>query len=324
MSTASQCRIALVQQAPVYLNLAATVERACEHIQQASDANCDVIVFPETWLPGYPIWLDTAPTAALWDHPPAKQLFRQMVEQSPSVNDAAIVALRSAAVEAGVFVVIGVQEREGGTLYNSMLFIDPAKGEYRVHRKLMPTYTERLVWGRGDGSTLDVNKTPFGNLGGLICWEHWMPLARAALHARGEAIHVAQWPWAKEMHQVASRHYAFEGSCFVIASGAVVARQQLLDDARDAATPGPALELLAQMTADDDDLLLRGGSAVVAPNGDYVVAPVYDNDATLYADLDLGLIAEHRLALDTDGHYSRPDVFSLEVDTRPQRNVTFR
>lgn len=323
MSTARRCRIAIIQQPPVYLNLGASVERACAAIHAASQRGADVIVFPETWLPGYPVWLDAAPGAALWDHAPARALFRHMLESSPAIDDAAIVALRSAAVEAGSYLVMGLQEREGGTLYNSMLFIDPAKGEFSVHRKLVPTYTERLVWGRGDGSMLEVMPTPFGALGGLICWEHWMPLARAAMHARGEALHVAQWPWAKELHQVASRHYAFEGSCFVIAAGTVVGRDEIIDGARSGGCPAAALDLLEQMPPGEHAFMLRGGSAVIGPDGQYVVGPVYDEAGTIYVDIDPGVAAEARLALDTDGHYARPDVFTLSVDTRRRRNVEF-
>lgn len=322
MSAPRLCRAALIQQAPVYLNLAASVERACSLIHQAGQDGADIVAFPETWLPGYPVWLDIAPDIALWDHAPAQLLFRHMMEQSPGIDDGAIVALRSAAVEAGSYVVMGLQERAGGTLYNSMLFIDPRKGEYIVHRKLMPTFSERMVWGRGDGSTLDVMPTPFGALGGLICWEHWMPLARAAMHARGESLHVAQWPWAKELNHLASRHYAFEGTCFVLVTGAVVSVDDIIDSASAAGCPAPAMELLGQMRG-TGDTLMRGGGAVIGPDGQYVQNPVYDDDATVIAEFDAGRVAEARLALDTDGHYSRPDVFELTVDTRRQRSVEF-
>lgn len=150
-----------------------------------------------------------------------------------------------------------------------------------------------------------------------------MPLARAAMHARGETLHVAQWPWVKEMHQVASRHYAFEGTCFVIAAGAIVSHAQLLEDFAAAGGSGEASELLAQMQPGDDGMLLRGGSAVIAPDGRYIVEPLYGKSETVYADVDTGEVTEARLALDTDGHYSRPDVFHLDVDTRARRNVSF-
>lgn len=319
-----KCRVAVVQQPPVFLNLDASVDRACVLIHHAAQNDADIVVFPETWLPGYPIWLDVAPGAALWDHPPAKSLFRLMYENCPEIDGAAVVALRSAAVETGLIVVMGMQERDGGTLYNSILCIDPAKGEFMVHRKLMPTFGERLVWGGGDGSTLEVMDTPFGKLGGLICWEHWMPLARAAMHARGESLHVAQWPWVREMHQVASRHYAFEGTCFVIAAGGVLSHAEVLEGARSAGASADALSLLEDMPGSGDDLLLEGGSAVIGPDGQYISEPAYGSHTMIFADIDPGAVAEARLALDTDGHYSRPDVFSLQVDTRNRRNVEFK
>lgn len=149
-----------------------------------------------------------------------------------------------------------------------------------------------------------------------------MPLARAAMHALGEAIHVAQWPWAKEIHQIASRHYAFEGRCFVAASGCVMSRDEMLAGFDSAGGPAEARVILEQVGR-GDDLVLRGGSAVIAPDGSYLVEPSYDNRECVLADLDPGLIEEARLTLDTDGHYSRPDVFTLSVDTRSQRNVEF-
>src|SRR5262249_28070286 len=144
-----------------------------------------------------------------------------------TIPGADVVRLSTLARQASVTLVIGAHERVGGTLYNTMLLI-ACDGRLVIHRKLMPTYTERLVWGMGDGSTLDVLPTPFGAVGGLICWEHWMPLARAAMHAKRETIHIAQWPAVKDLHLLASRHYAFEGQCFVIAAGAVLTRAEAL------------------------------------------------------------------------------------------------
>lgn len=151
-----------------------------------------------------------------------------------------------------------------------------------------------------------------------------MPLARAAMHARGESLHVAQWPWVKEMHQIASRHYAFEGTCFVIAAGGVLSHAELLEGAKSAGAGADALGLLEDIPGSGDDLLLEGGSAVIGPDGQYVTEPAYGSYAMSFADIDPGAVAEARLVLDTDGHYSRPDVFSLQVDTRSRRNVNFK
>ncbi|WP_199798321.1 nitrilase-related carbon-nitrogen hydrolase [Hymenobacter lapidiphilus] len=168
-----------------------------------------------------------------------------------------------------------------------------------VHRKLMPTYTERLIWGQGDGQSLQAAATPLGRVGGLICWEHWMPPARQRLHESGEDVHIAAWPHVKEMNLIASRHYAFEGRCFVVAAGALMAVRDL-----------PAeLEPLLELQADPDALLLRGGSAIIGPDGTVLAGPVFDEEIILTAEIDLGRIREEQLTLDVTGHYARPDVF---------------
>ena len=317
-------KVALIQQAPVYLNLVESTERACRLVAEAAEQGATVIAFPETWLPGYPVWLDLAPAAGLWEHPPAKALYRHLWENSPALGDETCQRLAAAATEAEALVVMGCHERYRGTLYNSILYFMPGQTEPVLHRKLVPTYTERLIWGRGDGSTLAVVDMPFGKVGGLICWEHWMPLARAAMHARGEAIHVAQWPEVVDMQQVVSRSYAFEGRCFVLAAGCRLSKGQVLTgfDTLKKGDPG-ARALLASMPGDDDTLMRAGGSAVIRPDGSYSTDPEYNGDATILADLNLDLITEGRLTLDTDGHYARPDVFQLQVDETPQTSVHF-
>jgi nitrilase len=316
--------VAVVQHAPVFLNLEQSLERACVLIEQAADQGARIVVFPETWLPGYPVWLDLSPQAALWDHPPAKALYRLLVENSPSVPSKHLDKLIAAARKSDTYVVVGIHERLGGSLYNTTVYI-PRDGQgLQLHRKLIPTYTERMVWARGDGSTLNVLDTEYGNLGGLICWEHWMPLARAAMHAQRETIHAAQWPAVKDLHQLASRHYAFEGQCFVIAAGCVLSRGDVIEGFNSLGQPtNAAAELLDAIPGQDEDLLLRGGSAVIAPDANYVVGPVFDKACILYADIDLGRITEGHLVIDTQGHYSRPDVFHLQVEDRPQMSVTF-
>ena len=205
-----------------------------------------------------------------------------------------------------------------------MIYLDRGGQDFQVHRKLIPTYTERLVWGRGDGSTLSVLPSKYGNLGGLICWEHWMPLARAAMHAKGETVHVAQWPAVRELHQLASRHYAFEGQCFVAAAGCVLSRGDILAGFHSLDQPGSkALELLEEIPGADEDLILAGGSAIIAPDSGYVAGPVFDEPCILCSEIEPQRITEGHLVLDTEGHYSRPDLFHLEVDDRPQRNVSF-
>ncbi|MFQ5346662.1 MAG: carbon-nitrogen hydrolase family protein [Rhodothalassiaceae bacterium] len=318
--TSRRVRIALVQDPPVFLNLALSLERALGLIADAADET-DILVFPETWLPGYPVWIDEAPEAALWDHPGAKALYRILTGNAVAIGDSTFAQLADAAARAKLHLVIGAHERRGGSLYNTMFLFAP-DGRAAWHRKLVPTYTERLVWGMGDGSTLSTLDTPFGVLGGLICWEHWMPLLRAAMHDRGEAIHIAQWPTVKEMHQVASRHYAFEGRCFVAASGTVLSKGDVLAGLASFTAGEPeARALLEAIPGPDDRLLQRGGSAVIAPDGSYVAEPVYDRAEAVRATLDPDRLAEERMTLDAAGHYSRPDIFTLHVDARAQANV---
>ncbi len=208
----------------------------------------------------------------------------------------------------------------GGTLYNTTVYLEP-DGKYKIHRKLTPTYTERLVWGVGDGSTLNVLETPYGTLGGLICWEHWLPHARAAMHAKKEVIHTAQFPTVHERHQIASRHYAFEGQCFVLASGCVVSKQDVLDGFLSLETGDE--EVFALLNSMENEQLQRGGSAIIAPDISYVIEPVFDDPQTVYGELDLDLVKQGKLLLDTNGHYSRPDVFELRVNVKENKNVSF-
>ena len=170
-------------------------------------------------------------------------------------------------------------------------------------RKLVPTYTDRLIWGQGDGKGLEAADTPTGRVGGLICWEHWMPLARQALHTSGEHIHVAVYPTVHEMHQIASRHYAFEGRCFVLAVGLIMPAGDL----------PPEFSLPTTLVNKPDALVLRGGSCIIGPSGQYVVEPVFDEETTLIAELDLRLIDKEKLTLDVTGHYHRPDVFDWRL-----------
>jgi predicted amidohydrolase len=317
--------VALVQHPPVFLNLVESVEKSCSLIEEAAASGAEIIAFPETWLSGYPIWLDLSPRAALWDYPPAKALYNLLVQNSLEIPSPQLKRILDSAQDAQATVIMGAHELKGNTLYNTMIFMDGDATSYGLHRKLIPTYTERMIWGRGDGSTLKVFPTKYGPLGGLICWEHWMPLARAAMHAQHEKMHVAQWPWAKELHHLASRQYAFEGQCFVLVAGCVLTRGALLDSVVNAGSGKERkdLELLEEIPGGEKERVLKGGSAVIAPDSTYVKEPLYDETGILYADLDLNLITEGNLLLDTSGHYSRPDIFQLRVNDSPQRNVLF-
>jgi predicted amidohydrolase len=301
-------KVAAIQAAPVYMELEASLKRALSLISEAASLGAQIVVFPETWLPGYPAWLDCCRDVALWDYEPVKRVYARLVENSVVVPGPATDALAAAARDNSVVLNISVHERvkEGpgrGTLYNTMLTFNDDGRLLNRHRKIMPTYTERMIWGQGDGSSLKAVETSAGRTGGLICWEHWMPLARQALHVSGEEIHIAAWPQVKEMNLVASRHYAFEGRCFVVACGALMRARDL----------PPELELTESLKNDADSLTLRGGSAIIAPDGRVIAGPVFDEETILTADIDTSRIAEESLTLDVTGHYSRPDIFEFEL-----------
>ncbi len=298
---------AIIQSEPVYYNLPETLTKSLDLLHSAAHKGAKLITFGETWLPGYPVWLDICSDMGLWNHEPTKQVFQQLYENSPTLHGAEMQQLQAAAKQLGVVVVMGINERIAnragyGTLYNTLVTID-ANGEIvNHHRKLVPTFTERMVWGMGDGAGLQAVETAVGRVGGLVCWEHWMPLARHTLHQSAEQIHIAAWPTVKDMLQIASRHYAHEGRTFVLAAGSLLRAKAI-----------PA-QLSIAGTILPEDFVQRGGSAIIAPNGDYLAGPVFNEDVILTADLDLGMIIRENMALDVTGHYARPDVFSLHIN----------
>ncbi len=300
--------VAIIQSSPVFLDLEASVAKTIALAEEAARKGAGVITFGETWLPGYPAWLDYCSDVALWDHAPSKEVFAKLRQNSVTVPGQETDRLAQFAGDHKLTLVIGVNERVAtgpgnGTLYNSLLTFTPEGVLANHHRKLVPTYTERLVWGQGDGGGLKSVATPAGRVGGLICWEHWMPLARQALHNAGEDIHVAVWPTVHEMHQIASRHYAFEARCFVLAAGLVMRAKDLPAELR--ATP--------ELTANPETFVLQGGSAIIGPDGKYVVEPVYEKDTIITAELDLNAVDREKMTLDVSGHYSRPDIFDFRM-----------
>ena len=282
----------------------------------AAASGAQLIVFPETWIPGYPAWLDHCRDVALWDHAPVKAVFARLATNSVAIPSPAFDALCAIAREAAATLVVGLSERVDrgpgrGTLYNTLVTIGPDGRLLNHHRKLQPTYTERLLWGAGDAEGLRAVDTPAGRVSALVCWEHWMPLARQALHESGEDIHVAVWPTVHEMHQIASRQYAFEGRCFVLASGALM---------RASALP-PELEPHPDRVSGPDVWLLRGGSAIIGPDGRYLAEPVHGRPATLIAELDGRRTTEEGMTLDVTGHYARPDLFNFRAIRTGKRNA---
>ncbi len=304
---------AAVVQAYTPKDLAHGLEIARERVREAVAQGATLVAFPETWLPGYPVWLDVCRDAAIWDYAPVKAVFRRLAEQSVAVPSDATRTLGGIAHEFSVTLVMGISERveQGagqGTLFNAILIFGPDGSLLNHHRKLMPTYTERMVWGPGDADGLRAVPAGDAQLGALVCWEHWMPLARQAMHDAGEDVHVALWPTVKEMNQVASRHYAFEGRCYVLAAGSLMQARDLPSELE----PHPGI------ISDAAQFVLGGGSAIIGPDGAYLAGPVFNEETIVVADLDLGRIREERMNLDVSGHYSRRDVLGLTI-TRSNR-----
>ena len=302
-------RVTIVQ-AEVSPTLRKGLERTSALTAEAVAQGAELVVFPETWLPGYPIWLDVCRDVALWDHAPVKAVFARHADESVDVDGESGAALARIARDNRVTIVVGVTERVSqgpgrGTLFNTLLTYGADGRLVNHHRKLVPTYTERMVWGYGDADGLRAVATPVGRVGGLVCWEHWMPLARHALHESGEDVHVAAWPTVHEMNVIACRQYAFEGRCFVLATGSLMRASALPIE----------LEAHPDRVADANVWVLRGGSCVIAPDGQFIVPPLYETQALLHADLDLGMVRREQMSLDVAGHYSRPDSFNFSVNT---------
>jgi len=311
--------VAVVQAAPIPLDFQAGIDKALRLAREAVDAGAQVVAFGETFLGGYPLWLDEAPGAALWDHPGTKALHAIMLEQAVVANDERLLPLQELADASGAIISIGAHERVRRSLVNNQLTLRPGL-PVLDHRKLVPTHGERLIWARGDGSTLGVHQAEWGRLGTLICWEHWMPLARAAMHNLGEDVHVAAWPTVRESHQIASRHYAMEGRCFVLAAGLVQTRDDLFDGLERVGGNAEARDLLEAIPG---EVLNRGGSLIAAPDT-RVIAQAGEGEETLLAELDLGEVSAGLTNLDTDGHYARPDVFELRVDMQAKDGVVWK
>lgn len=310
--------VAVVQAAPIPLDFAAGIDKAVRLAREAIEAGARVVAFGETFLGGYPLWLDEAPGAALWDHPGTRALHAIMLEEALVAHDERLLPLQELADASGAVISIGTHERVRRSLVNNQMTFRPGL-PVLDHRKLVPTHGERLIWARGDGSTLGVHQAEWGRLGSLICWEHWMPLTRAAMHNLGEDVHVAAWPTVRESHAIASRHYAMEGRCFVLAAGLVQVKDDLLDGLERVGGDAAARELLEAIPS---EVLNRGGSLIAAPDT-RVIAQAGEGEETLFAELDLVEVSEGLANLDTDGHYSRPDVFELTVDTRAKDGVNW-
>ena len=297
---AGRVTVAAVQATPVFLDRDATVERLVASIKEASAAGAQLIVFPEAIVPGYPDWVWRTP--AWSDRHWYERLHDQAVDIPGPVTD----VLGAAAREAGAWVAVGVTERvPSGTLYNTLLYLDPTGAVAGVHRKLMPTGGERTVWGSAQTATLPVLDTEFGRVGGLLCWENLMPLARAAMYAQGIDIYLAP-TWDNSDSWICTlRHIAREGRVFVIGTNTCL-------HARDVPRSLPGADDL--YTDADDDWMSRGNTVIVGPDGTVLAGPITEQAGMLVAELDLGELVTQRRQFDPVGHYARADVFHLDVN----------
>lgn len=309
----STVRVAVIQTASVIMDREATVAKAVSLTLQAAEANAKIVVFPEALIPAYPRGLTFGTKVGSRSQEGRKDWLRYW-ENSVPVPSETTERLGEAARKAGVYLVIGVIERDneysGGTLYCTILFFGPDGTLLGKHRKLKPTASERLIWGEGDGSTLPVFDTPYGKIGALICWENYMPLARAALYSKGIQIYIAPTADSREIWQSTIRHIAVEGRCFVLSCNQYVSKDMYPSD----------LACYDELLSSPDEMS-RGGSAIIGPLGDYIKEPVWGREDILIADLDLRDIAYSQFDFDVVGHYSRPDVFQLVVDEKKKENV---
>ncbi|HET8789430.1 MAG TPA: carbon-nitrogen hydrolase family protein [Actinomycetes bacterium] len=303
---ASTVKVAAVQAAPVFLDLEASLVKALALIEQAADGGARLLVFPEAFLPAWPAWVDEV----LPGEDEAWHL--RLLKQSVVVPGPVTERLGAAARDAGVHLVRGVDEREehGGTVYNTVLYFDDGGRLLGKHRKLVPTHAERLVWGMGDGSDLAVHQTAVGRVGGLICWENYMPLARFALYAQGVDIWVAPTLATHEPWVATMRHIAREAACHVIGVAPAARFSEVPESV-------PDRERLWRGVEPRGDWMLDGYSVIVDPAGTVLAGPLVREEGILAADLDLDAARARRRLFDPVGHYNRPDVFRLVVDDRP-------
>ncbi len=295
--------VACVQAEPVVLDLDCTLDRLAELAAEAAQNGAGLVVFPETFVPVYPSsrW---AKAFAGWQHPGAKETFARIAENSIAIGSPAERRLGAVAQELGVWLVTGANEVDAerpGTIYNALLYHAPDGSLALHHRKLVPTNHERLIWGQGDGGGLRALPTEIGRIGGLICWENYMPLARVALYESGVEIYIASTADDSDEWQATLMHIARESRAYVVSPCHFQRTSAYPDD----------FPLRAEL--EGDELLGHGGSAIVAPDGSYLAGPLYGEEGILYAELDPARLLGERQRFDPVGHYSRPDVLRLEL-----------
>lgn len=313
MEKVNQFKVAVVQAGSVFMDKEKGVKKTVKLLEEAGEKRAKIIVFPEAFIPAYPRGMDFGTVIGNRSDEGRKD-FLEYSRNSITVPGPETDEIGKAVKKAGAYVVIGVIEKDaessGGTLYCTALFFGPNGELLGKHRKLKPTGSERLIWGEGDGSTLPVFDTPYGKIGSLICWENYMPLARAAMYEKGVQIYIAPTADARDTWEASMRHIALEGRCFVLSCNQYSTKKMY-----------PEEIISRKKFTELPNELTRGGSCIVNPMGEYLVEPVYGEEKILYADLNLDQIAESQFDFDVVGHYSRPDIFQLVVNEKKQENV---
>lgn len=307
MSQENVFTVAAVQHAPAYHDLETGLDQAVNLIAAAAAQGARLVVFPEVWLQGYPYWASISTS-----DPAFGQFLGHLLQSACEIPGPAIDKLSSAAREHGINVVISMHERDGGTLYNTQVYLSEQGELLGAHRKLMPTVTERLVWGMGDGSDLDAYATSAGKLSGLLCFEHQMATARYLLAGFGVQVHASAWPGMPMLDawiDASTRQLALENGCFVIVAREIMSKDRL-----------PA-DFPADPTGDAGRWVGHGGSAIIGPRGEYIAGPVFDEETILTAEIDLAQIGPAKAFFDTVGHYARPDVLQLVWHSEPKLPV---
>lgn len=308
-------KIAVVQHPPCILNRDDTIRRAVALVDETAGAGAELIIFPEAFIPGYPAWIWRLRPGGDWGL--CEALHARLLDNAVSLAADDLQPLREAVRQHKVTVVCGINERDStmsqSTLYNTVVVIAEDGAIINRHRKLMPTNPERMVWGFGDGSGLKSVETPCGRLGTLICWENYMPLARYALYAQGVEIYIAPTYDSGNAWIATLQHIAREGCCWVVGCGNILRASDFPQDLQDN----------AQLYPDKDEWVNPGDSVVIAPGGDIVAGPLHNEPGILYVELDRQRVGIARRALDVAGHYARPDIFTLHVNTEQQSPVKF-
>jgi len=316
MSKNEHLKVAIAQIAPIWLKKGETISKIEEQIQIAGKEKADLIVFGEGILPGYPFWLALT-NGAEWDSKVQKEIHAHYVKNSVQIEKGDLVGICKLAKENNIAIYLGTIERAtdrgNHSIYCSLIYINKMGEIQSVHRKLQPTYDERLTWSPGDGNGLRVHPLKKFTVGGLNCWENWMPLARTSLYGLGENLHIAAWPGSKRNTVDITRFIALESRSYVISVSALMKKTDFPKDT-------PHLEKILE---NSPDVLTDGGSCIAAPNGEWLIEPIVNEEGIFYAELDFDRVLEERQNFDPVGHYSRPDVTQLTVNRERQGIVKF-